>query len=177
MVSWRRLSSKPTSRPLHWVKVETMIIRLERGQKLYVADEPDRIFEGALLDLELARNEAQLDPLAELTLDPATKTWRRAPLPKGPARRARLTIVHDEENEARHYARRGYTSPLGDPGVWAHPSKRVWTLAINEPQAAAAPTDSPVAQPAVTVQLFPTTPRRDAAAAPDATPAARHARA
>ena len=138
-----------------------MIIRIERGQKLYLADEPDRVFEGALLDVDLVCGEARLDPLAELTLDPQTKTWRRTPLPKGPARRARLAVVHDDENEARYYARRGYASPLGDAGVWSNPSKRVWALAINEPRAAAvaAPETTPAPQPAVSVEVFATTPR------------------
>ena len=140
-----------------------MIIRIERGQKLYIADEPDRVFEGALLDLDTTLREARLDPLAELTLDPQTKSWSRTPLPKGPARRSSLAVVHDEENEARHYAQRGYTSPLGDAGAWAHPSKRVWTLAVNESQPtvpAAAPVVPVGHDPAVTVEIHPVTPRR-----------------
>lgn len=140
-----------------------MITRIERSQKLYIADAPDRNFEGALLEVDLLAGEVRLDPLAELTLDDDTKTWRRAALPKGPARAARFAIVHDEENEARHYALNKYTSPLGEAGTWAHPSKRVWALTVGEsPAIAVAPE---WARPAVTVQLFTKPGGRPAAAA------------
>jgi hypothetical protein len=135
-----------------------MVAQIERGQRLYIADETDRIFEGALLDVNMASGVVQLDPIAELTLDSTTKRWTRTTLPKGPARSAPFAIVHDEENEARYYAARGYTSPLADPGSWSHPSKRVWLLTTErrftdawEGMPTAAPTTPPV-----TVEVFTT---------------------
>jgi hypothetical protein len=104
---------------------------LERGQKLYVANAPDTIFEGSLLELDIAARAAKLDPIAELTLDPQTKAWNRRPLPKGPARVEPLAAVHDEENEARHYARYKYASPLGDVPAWCQQSKRIWAAAAT----------------------------------------------
>ena len=95
---------------------------LERGQRLYVAASADVIFEGALLELDVTSGRAKLDPLAELTLDPGTLAWRRRPLPKGAARVEPLSTVHDDENEARHYARNGYQSPLGDVAAWFLPT-------------------------------------------------------
>lgn len=126
-----------------------MVTSIERGQRLYIADEPDFIFEGALLELDMGRGEVKLDPLAMLTLDPVSKGWRREPLPKGPARVARLEVVHDEENEARHYAQKGYGSPLGDAGEWSHPSKRVWVLRVGE-----AASEVVRERPEVSVQVF-----------------------
>jgi hypothetical protein len=118
--------------------------------------------------VNIASGVVELDPIAELTLDSATKRWIRTTLPKGPARSAPFAIVHDEENEARYYSAHGYTSPLGDPGVWTRPSKRVWTFApdrrftdVWEGMRTQAPPT-----PRVTVEVFATklTPRpRDAA--------------
>jgi hypothetical protein len=125
-----------------------MVFQIERGQRLYIADESDRIFEGALLDVDMASGVAHLDPLARLTLDPATKTWIRTPLPRGPARSTSFATVHDEENEARHYAQHGYTSPLGEAGAWSHPSKRIWILTTGP---AATETPKPTS---VTVEIF-----------------------
>ena len=130
-----------------------MVVKIERGQRLYVADEPDDVFEGAVLDVDPSAGVIHLDPLARLTLDPRTRTWWRTPLPKGPARVAAFAVVHDEENEARHYAQRRYASPLGDPGVWSHPSKRVWTLTTGAriTTSVCAAAASPLQEPAAPV--------------------------
>ena len=140
-----------------------MVVRIERGQRFYIADEPGRLFEGALLDVDIALGVVRLDPLSELTLDSSAHAWMRTPLPKGPPRSAPFSLVHDEENEAHHYAQRHYTSPLGDSGVWSHPSKRVWVLTTGQPaNIPAAPAANPPAP--VTVELFPTQARRRSAA-------------
>jgi hypothetical protein len=127
-----------------------MVIRIERGQRLYSADEPNRVFEGALLDIDPSADVIHLDPIATLILDPSTSTWVRTALAKGPARSAPLARVHDEENEARYYAQNHYNSPIGDGGEWAHPTKRVWTLTTGRDvgQAVAAQ------HPPVTVKTF-----------------------
>jgi hypothetical protein len=130
--------------------------QVERGQRLYVASSADVIFEGSLLELDAASGKAKLDPIAELTLDPATRAWRRRPLPKGAARVEPLSAVHDDENEARHYARNGYASPLGDVTEWFHPTKRLWSSEPPATPAVREVADAAVAKPPASQQPVPT---------------------